>query len=69
MLGQHALAWHLPQHRGPLTDAVRQWRDHGSTLLVLPHPSPRNNGWLHHNPWFDSELLPELRSHVARALG
>ncbi|NUN62197.1 MAG: uracil-DNA glycosylase family protein, partial [Burkholderiaceae bacterium] len=37
-------------------------------LLALPHPSPRNNGWLRQNPWFEAELLPELRARVARAL-
>lgn len=68
LLGQYALAWHLPLHRGPLTDAVRQWRSHGPGLLALPHPSPRNNGWLRQNPWFEAELLPELRARVARAL-
>ena len=68
LLGQYALAWHLPQHCGPLTDAVRQWRGHGPGLLALPHPSPRNNGWLRQNPWFEAELLPELRARVARAL-
>jgi len=69
VLGQHALAWHLPQRGATVTAAVRRWREQGAQVLPLPHPSPRNNGWLHHNPWFDSELLPELRSRVARALG
>jgi uracil-DNA glycosylase len=68
VLGQYALAWHLPGHRGTLTGAVRQWRNHGPALLALPHPSPRNNGWLRQNPWFEAELLPELRTRVARAL-
>jgi uracil-DNA glycosylase len=68
LLGQYALAWHLPGHQGTLTEAVRQWRDHGPALLALPHPSPRNNGWLSHNPWFEAELLPALRTRVAQAL-
>ena len=68
VLGQYALAWHLPGQRGPLTDAVRQWRSHGPALLALPHPSPRNNGWLRQNPWFERELLPELRARVVQAL-
>ena len=68
VLGQYARAWHLPDHRGTLTGAVRQWRNHGPALLALPHPSPRNNGWLRQNPWFEAELLPELRTRVARAL-
>ena len=68
VMGHYALAWHLPGHRGTLTGAVRQWRNHGPALLALPHPSPRNNGWLRNNPWFEEELLPELRARVALAL-
>ena len=67
-MGHYALAWHLPQQRGTLTETVRQWRNHGPALLALPHPSPRNNGWLRNNPWFEEELLPELRARVALAL-
>ena len=36
--------------------------------MPLPHPSPRNNIWLKKNPWFEEELLPELRQAVSRAL-
>jgi hypothetical protein len=25
--------------------------------------------WLTRNPWFEAELLPELRAHVAAVLG
>jgi uracil-DNA glycosylase len=63
-IGRHALAWHLPGRTGPLTDIVRDWRSCGPQLLPLPHPSPRNNGWLKANPWFESELLPVLRQRV-----
>jgi uracil-DNA glycosylase len=35
----------------------------------LPHPSPRNNGWLKRNPWFEEELLPLLRARVQEVLG
>jgi uracil-DNA glycosylase len=68
VIGRHAMAWHLPQARGPLTDTVRAWRSQPSDCIALPHPSPRNNGWLAHNPWFERELLPLLRERVAQAL-
>ena len=73
-IGHYALAWHLPEGYsrsgagGALTDTVHQWPRHGSDLFPLPHPSPRNNGWLQRNPWFEAELLPPLRLHVAAAL-
>ena len=37
-------------------------------VLALPHPSPRNNGWLKRHPWFESELLPLVRARVATVL-
>ncbi len=68
VLGQYAQAYHLPSHRGSLTEAVRAWRSHGPGLMPLPHPSPRNNIWLKRNPWFEQELLPVLRARVAQLL-
>jgi uracil-DNA glycosylase len=34
--------------------------------LPLPHPSWRNTGWLKRNPWFETEVLPVLRTEVSR---
>ena len=36
--------------------------------MPLPHPSPRNNGWLKNNPWFAEELVPVLQQRVTRLL-
>ncbi len=68
VIGQYAMAYHLPQQRGNLTHTVAAWRELGPTLIPLPHPSPRNNRWLARNPWFEQELLPVLRERVAAAL-
>lgn len=68
VIGVYAQAWHLnPVNSATLTAAVRSWREHGARVLPLPHPSPRNNGWLQRNPWFEAEVLPELKARV-RAL-
>ncbi len=71
VIGQYAQAGLLGDDRGKtLTDSVRDWRRHlrARALLPLPHPSPRNRLWLARNPWFEAELLPELRARVAVAL-
>ena len=68
LLGRYALTCHLPEQRGSLTDTVQQWRSLGPAMLALPHPSPRNNGWLKQHPWFEADLLPELRKRVTQAL-
>ncbi len=69
-VGQYAQAWHIGKARATsLTQTVRNWRDHGPTILPLPHPSWRNTGWLKRNPWFALEVLPWLRAEVARLVG
>ncbi len=63
-----------------LTDTVADWRAiraaraHGpeggvaTVVYPLPHPSWRNTGWLKRHPFFEEELLPQLKADVARAL-
>ncbi len=52
---------------GNVTETVRHWRRYGPRYIPLPHPSWRTTGWQKRNPWFDEEVLPELRRRV-RAL-
>ncbi|NNL95259.1 MAG: uracil-DNA glycosylase family protein [Xanthomonadales bacterium] len=68
VIGQYALNWHVPDFTGNLTEAVKQ-RVGPERVLVLPHPSPRNNIWLKKNAWFEQEHLPALRCRVEAALG
>jgi uracil-DNA glycosylase len=68
LIGGHAQRWHLGRNAGTVTEAVRAWRAAGPAVLPLPHPSWRNTAWLRRNPWFEAELVPELRSSVARLL-
>ncbi|GGC96749.1 uracil-DNA glycosylase family protein [Undibacterium terreum] len=68
VIGQYAQAYHLPGNKATLTELVQAWREHGPAIIPLPHPSPRNNIWLKRNPWFQAELLPELREQIARIL-
>lgn len=68
LIGGYAQAWHLGGRARPVSEVVRTWREAPAHLLPLPHPSWRNTGWLKKNPWFEQELLPELRARVAEAL-
>ena len=67
-VGGYAQRWHLGKATaGSVTDTVLDWRSHvGHGVIPLPHPSWRNTAWLRRNPWFDAELLPELRRKVSR---
>jgi len=68
VIGQYALAYHLPNESGTLTEIVHAWRAHWPHIVPLPHPSPRNNLWLTRNPWFEKELVPLLQARVSAAL-
>ena len=69
VIGQYAMEWHLEKPGSKtLTDVVRDWRSFGEAVIPLPHPSPRNNIWLKKNPWFEKELVPELKSRVRQLL-
>jgi len=68
VIGQYALAWHLPDAGESVTSAVQSWREHWPDVVPLPHPSPRNNMWRRRNPWYEKELLPQLRARVAKVL-
>jgi uracil-DNA glycosylase len=71
VIGRYARDWHLPDWKGKgLTETVMAWREISAAhttprIIPLPHPSWRNNVWLKQNPWFEAELLPELRREVA----
>ncbi len=67
VIGGYAQKWHLGTKAG-VTDTVRAWRDHAPDVFPLPHPSWRNTAWLKKNPWFEAELLPELRTAIKEAL-
>ena len=64
LIGSYAQAHYLGKSRETLTERVRRWRDFGPRFLPLPHPSPRNTLWLKRNPWFEKEVLPDLRRRL-----
>jgi uracil-DNA glycosylase len=67
VLGRYAQNYHF-NHRGSLTELVESWQTFWPDKIPLPHPSPRNNRWLKNNPWFVTELLPELQVKIAQIL-
>ncbi len=68
VLGQYALAYHLPRAGKSVTEVVLAWQKHWPRVVPLPHPSPRNQAWFKRNPWFESELIPKLRRRVRKLL-
>ena len=74
VIGQYAQRYHLGTMRGKsltatVAKAAEIWKEtQNPSYLPLPHPSWRNTGWLKRNPWFEDNVLPILRSEVARLL-
>lgn len=70
VIGRYAMDWHLPDHKGQAIASVAQsLAQPDARILLLPHPSPRNNRWLRQNEWFEAETLPLLRQKVSQLLG
>ncbi|WP_222982345.1 uracil-DNA glycosylase family protein [Flagellimonas meishanensis] len=70
LIGQHSQLYYLKEQRNRnLTETVKNYRDYLPKYFVLPHPSPRNRFWLSKNPWFESEVLPELKTEISKYLG
>ena len=75
VIGGYAQRWHLGSAtaRQGVNETVRSWRriyraDSSLRVFPLPHPSWRNNRWIHGNPWFETDLLPVLRADVRDVL-
>ncbi|MCH2078483.1 MAG: uracil-DNA glycosylase family protein [Rhodobacteraceae bacterium] len=66
LIGGAAQRWHLGTKN--VTDTVTDWRAHAPNVFPLPHPSWRNNHWLKRHPWFETELIPALQTHLKAIL-
>jgi len=66
LLGQYAQRYHFPDHKGSLTDLVRQADVHNDQMIPLPHPSPRNNRWLKQQPWFEKDFIPLFQQRLSK---
>lgn len=67
LIGMYAQKYYLQKEtKKTLTETVANFKGYLPKYLPLPHPSPRNRFWLTKNPWFDVEVLPELRERVKK---
>lgn len=48
-----------------LTQTVTAWQEYLPRHMPLPHPSPRNQFWLKHHPWFETDTVPVLQELVS----
>ncbi|APL93338.1 uracil-DNA glycosylase family protein [Sphingobium indicum] len=52
---------------GSVTERVRDFASYLPTCFPLPHPSWRVTIWARKHPWFDEEVLPELRRVIRQS--
>ena len=69
LIGRYAQGYYLKDRAyKTLTETVQHYKEYLPQYLPLPHPSPRNRIWQRRNPWFEEEVLPELKQRVQQAL-
>lgn len=69
LIGMYAQKYYLKDKaKKTLTETVANYKDYLPKYLPIPHPSPRNRFWLAKNPWFEKEILPELRKRTVKLI-
>ncbi|MEL7535026.1 MAG: uracil-DNA glycosylase family protein [Bacteroidota bacterium] len=70
-IGQYAIKHHLGKNRKKtLTETVKNWREYlPMGVIPLVHPSPRNIMWRRRNPWFEAEVIPQIRQKIWSTIG
>lgn len=69
LVGGYAQKYYLGERAKPsLTETVRAYAEYLPSTIPLVHPSPLNFRWQARNPWFETEVVPALRSLVGTAI-
>lgn len=70
LVGRYAQAYYLGKKcPSSLSETVARWRHYlPQGFLPLPHPSWRTTGWQKNRPWFEEELLSEVRKMVRESI-
>ncbi len=65
LIGQYSQKYYLgDKFRPTLTENVKNFNEFLPEFLPLVHPSPRNKIWQKKNPWFETEVVPELQTII-----
>jgi len=69
LVGAYAQKYYLKERcKSTMAETVQNWKDYLPEFFPLPHPSWRSRGWIQNNPWFETELLPDLKKIVDKIL-
>lgn len=69
LVGAYAQKYYLgATAKNNLTLTVKSYKDYLPKFIPLVHPSPLNFRWQTKNPWFEKNLVPDLRKRVKKIL-
>jgi uracil-DNA glycosylase len=69
LIGMYAQKYYLKKDaKKTLTETVDNYQDYLPNYYPLPHPSPRNRFWVTRNPWFEKEVVPNLKRVIQSTL-
>lgn len=69
LVGSYATKHYLNlKSSAKLTDVVHNYQNYLPQYFPLVHPSPRNQLWMSRNPWFEAEVLPDLKHRIDEIL-
>ena len=69
LIGMYATRFYLGKDmKRNLTETVRNYEEYLPEYFPVVHPSPLNIGWRKRNPWFEEEVVPDLRERVQKII-
>ena len=69
LIGNYAQKHYLVKRsKRSLTENVLHYQDYLPEYFPIVHPSPLNFRWQMKNPWFEKEVIPDLRKLVAEII-
>ena len=68
LIGSYSQKYYLPKNNNSLTQNVANFNQFLPKYFPIVHPSPLNYVWKKANPWFESEVVPELQKIVREIL-
>lgn len=68
IIGTYAQKRYIEMPGKNLTETVSNWTSYMPRQIVMPHPSPRNQGWFKKNPWFEADVIPAVQTRVRQVV-
>lgn len=69
LIGKYSIDYYLHgRAKRNLTETVRSYKEYMPEYFPIVHPSPLNFRWQAKNPWFEEDVVPELRKKIAEKI-